>query len=324
MIDYSRLFETIKSTALEPFLETLPDALHKALIETRNGNLPRWLEAYNDLPEIVASRISLGEDTVTIGDETDCDPATRTQLESMLKKFHPWRKGPFNLFGIHIDTEWHSDWKWRRLAPHISPLKNRTVLDVGCGNGYFIYRMLAEGARTVIGVDPSLLFLMQFETIRKYASDLHGWILPIGIDEFEPKVPVFDTVLSMGVIYHRKDPVQHIKDLYNLLNTNGELILETLIIDEQHDDRLIPDDRYAMMRNVWCIPSCKLLEEWAKQSGFEDIRIVDRTVTTVEEQHATEWMQFQSLPDFLDPEDPTRTIEGYPAPERAIMIAKKT
>ncbi|MFO7647899.1 DUF1698 domain-containing protein, partial [Halomonas campaniensis] len=57
--------------------------------------------------------------------------------------------------------------------------------------------------------------------------------------------------------------------------------------------------------------------------GFENVRVVDEAVTRTEEQRATEWMTFQSLADFLDPEDPTRTREGYPAPRRAVVMANK-
>nr|WP_169730591.1 DUF1698 domain-containing protein [Carnimonas nigrificans] len=42
-----------------------------------------------------------------------------------------------------------------------------------------------------------------------------------------------------------------------------------------------------------------------------------------DEQRSTEWMTFQSLKDFLDPEDQHKTIEGYPAPRRALLVATR-
>jgi len=48
--------------------------------------------------------------------------------------------------------------------------------------------------------------------------------------------------------------------------------------------------------------------------------VVDVSPTTPDEQRTTDWMTFHSLKDFLDPDDPTRTIEGYPGPIRATLV----
>jgi len=240
----------------------------------------------------------------------------------LLKTFHPWRKGPYHLHGIHIDTEWRSDWKWDRLLPHISPLKNRSVLDVGCGNGYHMWRMLGEGAHQVIGIDPSELFLVQFEAVRKLMGDnqkVH--LLPLGIEQL-PELKAFDTVFSMGVLYHRRSPIDHLIQLKNQLVSGGELVLETLVIEGDENAVLVPFDRYAQMRNVYFFPSALALKAWLEKVGFVDVRIVDENVTSLDEQRTTEWMKHNSLPDYIDPNDPSKTVEGYPAPRRAILVAK--
>ncbi|OXE29836.1 hypothetical protein CA163_26525, partial [Vibrio parahaemolyticus] len=51
--------------------------------------------------------------------------------------------------------------------------------------------------------------------------------------------------------------------------------------------------------------------------------IVDENVTSVDEQRTTDWMTHNSLPDYLDPNDPSKTVEGYPAPRRAVLVARK-
>jgi tRNA (mo5U34)-methyltransferase len=98
-------------------------------------------------------------------------------------------------------------------------------------------------------------------------------------------------------------------------------VLETLVIDGEGDRVLVPKGRYAKMRNVWFIPSLPLLENWLRRCGFERVTTVDVTRTTFEEQRSTDWMTFESLADFLDPADRDFTIEGYPAPRRAIVTA---
>lgn len=232
----------------------------------------------------------------------------------------PWRKGPW-LFGeLTIDTEWRSDWKWARLQPHLNPLSGKRVLDVGCGNGYFGGRLLEAGAWGVIGIDPTLLYCMQNFAVAAIKGTANNWVLPLTLEEV-PLRSCFDTVLSMGVIYHRKDPLDHVHRLFECTLSGGEVVLESLIVDAHQN--LHPSDRYARMRNIHVIPTTAQMINWLTQVGFVDARVVDITPTSLEEQRSTDWMRFESLPEALDPQDPSRTVEGHPAPVRAIVIAQK-
>lgn len=151
----------------------------------------------------------------------------------------PWRKGPFSLYGVEIDTEWRSDLKWDRVLPHLSPLAGRTILDVGCGSGYHMWRMAGEGAELVIGVDPTQLFLCQFEAVRKLlGNDQRVHLLPLGIQEL-PALQAFDTVFSMGVLYHRRSPLDHLWQLKDQLVSGGELVLESIVVEGDEHQCLI-------------------------------------------------------------------------------------
>ena len=243
-------------------------------------------------------------------------------LHAELKKLHPWRKGPYSLFGIDIDAEWRSDWKWNRLKDRITPLKNRLVLDVGCGNGYYCWRMLGSGAKLVIGIDPTLLSVMQFLAIRRLHGEAAIYVLPLAIGDVPADLRLFDTVFSMGVLYHRRSPIDHLLELKACLRPGGELILETLVIEGGDDQVLVPELRYAKMRNVWFLPSCEALMLWMRRCGFKNIRLADVSKTSVEEQRSSQrWMQFHSLQDFLDQQNSGLTCEGLPAPVRGIFIA---
>jgi len=322
MINFSTFYSIIAKNRLNHWLRILPTQLHDWESAHIHGKLASWMRILHKLPDIKTNNIVLKQ-RVKIGNADELSAGETKKLKSLLKKFHPWRKGPFDIYGVHIDTEWRSDWKWDRVLAHISPLKCRYVLDVGCGNGYHMWRILGESAKFVVGVDPSALFLCQFEAVRHLADrpqNIH--LLPLGIEDL-PKLQAFDTVFSMGVLYHRKSPMDHIIQLQDQLVEGGELVLETLIIHGNENAVLVPPDRYAKMRNIWFLPSAEALKLWLEKCNFEDVRIVDINDTLTTEQRSTAWMTNESLQDYLDPNDSTKTIEGHPAPRRALFIAKK-
>lgn len=322
-MDITELLQAMQSGPLQVWAAQLPAQLAKGLDIKRYGDLPRWQAAVNNLPRVKPGVINLATACLQVGEASDVDAATQEHIADCLRQLHPWRKGPYEIFGIHIDTEWRSDWKWDRLKDHIQPLAGRQILDVGCGNGYHCWRMYAAGAAQVIGIDPTPLFVMQFQAIKHFIGTAPVHVLPLGIDDVPPQLEAFDTVFSMGVLYHRRSPLDHLLQLRDCLRPGGELVLETLVIEGDEHAVLMPEDRYARMGNVWFIPSVALLEKWLRRCKFEDISLVDVTTTTLEEQRSTDWMTFQSLKDFLDPEESSKSIEGYPAPRRAILTATK-
>lgn len=324
MINYQDFFASIEGSDLAPWCDSLPALFETGLSATRHGDLPRWQAVLDSLPDVKSGDVDI-KTAVRIGRADDLSDEQREELSSGLRQLHPWRKGPFDLFGVHLDTEWRSDWKWQRVVPHISPLAGRCVLDVGCGSGYHCWRMAGEGAARVVGIDPSPLFVMQFRAIRQLmATPPVVEVLPLRLEVIPEFLPVFDTVFSMGVLYHRRSPLDHLQELRRCLKPGGELVLETLVIDGELGEVLMPEGRYAKMGNVWFIPSPATLALWLRRVGFKSVKMVDLDQTSLDEQRSTEWMTFESLVDFLDPADRSLTIEGYPAPKRVVMVAKNS
>jgi tRNA (mo5U34)-methyltransferase len=300
MFDFEALAACLDELGLAHWNRELVPLLRERLGGKTHGDWSRWSAAVEALPR-------------ARGDGA--------RLRELLMALHPWRKGPLQLDGIHIDAEWRSDWKWARLCDDIAPLGGRRVLDVGSGNGFYALRMREAGAATVIGVDPTLLFAMQFLAINVFAQDGGIFILPCRLEETPPADGVFDTTFSMGVLYHQRDPHAHLRQLAATLRKGGQLVLETLFLPGDDLRAETPPERYARMRNVWSLPTIAQLVHWIENAGFSDVDVVDTSVTTVDEQRSTEWMRFESLCEALDPNDPSRTVEGWPAPRRVIVTA---
>jgi tRNA (mo5U34)-methyltransferase len=322
MLDYQPLIAQWRGGELDRWAQRLEEQVAAGLSPQRYGDLARWLQALQDLPDIHADALYLDQARVGASSAAPLPEATQAQLRTALRALHPWRKGPFELFGVHIDTEWRSDWKWDRLCAALDPLAGRRVLDVGCGSGYHCWRMLGAGASEAIGIDPTPLFVVQFWALQRYLQQENIWVLPLAMEHVPPNLHAFDTVFSMGVLYHRRSPLDHLQELKDCLRPGGQLVLETLVIEGKLGESLLPEGRYARMGNVWFLPSCDTLLSWLRKLGFVDAQLVDVSVTTTDEQRSTDWMTFHSLANFLDPEDASKTIEGYPAPRRAIITAR--
>ena len=301
MLQYDRLWDCLTDIGVGDWRSRIEALLHLRLSRAGHGDFIEWQE--------------------TLAALNTADPGDTASLRKLLLKLAPWRKGPFDIADIHIDSEWRSDLKWDRLADAIAPLESRNVLDVGCGNGYYARRMCDAGAQSVIGVDPTLLYVIQHLAIDRFQPQDNLFVLPLRSDELPQGSRAFDTCFSMGVLYHQRAPLTHLQQLKSFLRHGGELVLETIYIPGEESFAATPTDRYARMRNVWLLPTLAELSTWLRRSGFKNIDIVHESMTTTDEQRSTEWMSFDSLDKALDPDDPTLTVEGWPAPRRVVILA---
>lgn len=300
MIDTEKLDTCLRAIGLDDWPAALLPLISKRLSTAAHGDYERWSSIVRSLRET--------------GDGNDA-------VRDLLLKLSPWRKGPFDIAGTHIDAEWQSDLKWARIHESVASLDGRNVLDVGCGNGYYALQMRKSGASTVIGVDPTVLYVMQFLAVNVFENDSSVFVLPARLHELPLPARKFDSTFSMGVLYHQRSPIDHLLQLRQTLRPGGQLVLETIYLPGDGAFAATPEDRYARMRNVWMLPTIAELTIWLARSGYKDIEVVDRSMTTVEEQRSTEWMTFESLRESLGPDDPGRTVEDWPAPHRVVMIA---
>ena len=325
LFDYSPLYDLVSGAKWRNWSDKLAKEIPSALEVTKNGHLRLWIELFNRLPRIPADQVHLDQAVIKVRSNNPLEEEVTKLLDELLVQMLPWRKGPFRIHDVYVDSEWQCNQKWDRFKSEISSLDNRRVLDVGCGNGYYALRMFGEGARFVIGLDPYIRYIVQHRVITHFLGNAaHGvHLAPLGFEALPENLKIFDTVFSMGVIYHQKSPFDHLRTLFESLRSEGELVLESIVVDGNAQTILVPKDRYAKMSNVWFIPSALAIENWLRRVGFKNIRTINISTTTIREQRSTRWMPYESLADFLDSSDETKTYEGYPAPKRAIVIAQK-
>jgi tRNA (mo5U34)-methyltransferase len=285
-------------------------------------NVEPWFLQLQEASKIEKQNLEIDYgDWFSVGKKEDLTSEEFEVIEKTAKKLIPWRKGPFKIFGLEIDSEWQSNIKYNLIRPHFN-LKDKVVADIGCNNGYYMFRMLEDKPKRLIGFDPSPLTLHQFEFVNHFVkSDIIYEML--GVEHLEFYNHKFDFIFMLGVLYHRPDPVGTLKSLARGLNSKGEILIDTFMIDGEDEICLTPNKRYSKIPNIYFIPTISALKNWVERAGFENFEVLATTVTTSEEQRKTDWSFDQSLEDFLDPNDNTKTVEGYPAPKRVYVKARK-
>lgn len=285
-------------------------------------NVEPWYLQLQEACKIEKSDLEIDYgDWFSVGEKEDLTNDEYEVILKTAKKLIPWRKGPFKIFGLEIDSEWQSNIKYNLIRPYFD-LKDKVVADIGCNNGYYMFRMLEDKPKRLIGFDPSPLTLHQFEFINHFVkSDIVYEML--GVEHLEFYNHKFDFIFMLGVLYHRPDPVGTLKSLARGLNSKGEILIDTFMIDGEDEICLTPNKRYSKIPNIYFIPTIPALKNWLERAGFENIEVIATTVTTSEEQRKTPWSFDQSLEDFLDENDKTKTVEGYPAPKRVYVKARK-
>ena len=322
--------DLIEKLNLSIDLESIQRVRKERLSILEKDSWKQKVEAIRALPDLETLKENqvdcfndLNADAVEIGSTPLNQPVCET-FEDVIRQLMPWRKGPFRLFGIDVDSEWRSNRKWDRIASSLGPLEGKRIVDVGCGNGYYMLRAAAQNPLFVLGLDPSPNFLLQFELFQKYLRNDRLQLELLGFEHLPWFRKTFDVVLCMGILYHHPNPIETLRNLRQTMRIGGTALIESQAIPGHEDIALFPKDRYAKARNVFFVPSASCLANWVSRAGFTDIELIDVSKTTDEEQRRSKHMVFESLADFLDPNDSSKTIEGYPAPHRVVIKAKRT
>jgi Methylase involved in ubiquinone/menaquinone biosynthesis len=283
----------------------------------------RYRDLLRQVCHFRASSCDFSGDVVRIGATADLSPDQRLQVHQVLRGFMPWRKGPFSVFGIDIDAEWRSERKWNRILPELPDLTNKTVADIGCNNGYYMFRMAHHHPALVLGFEPYVQHYYTFNTLNGFAGQHHLKVELLGIEHLPLFPECFDVIFCLGILYHRPAPLEALRDLHTALKPGGRLIIESQAIPGQDPVALFPRSTYAKVPGTWFVPTGACLHNWTARAGFRDIRLFCEHAMSSDEQRRTAWMDFESYENFIDKDNPTRTVEGYPAPRRVFLKAAK-
>jgi len=112
----------------------------------------------------------------------------------------------------HVSIVTDDDEQWKYISECVPKDKNSFVLDAGCGNGKYTFRLAQMGYKNLYAVD-------LFTEIRT-----EGFVYrQASIDNLPYRSEFFDFVFSNSVIYYLPDPNEGIKEFRRVLKPNGLL-----------------------------------------------------------------------------------------------------
>jgi tRNA (mo5U34)-methyltransferase len=314
------------------YLNLLPDADHKAirallqekahwLAQGKKG-VERFRLPYESVRHIRAAKCDFSRDVVIIGSRDELPGSDREKVYKAMRDFMPWRKGPFEVFGIGIDAEWRSERKWNRLLPQLPDLQDKIVADIGCNNGYYMFRMVHHKPKLVIGFEPYLQHYFTFKALNGFAGCENLSCELLGVEHAGLFKKSFDIVFLMGILYHRASPIEVLREIRTSIRPGGVLIVESQGIPGKEPWAFFPEQRFAKVPGTYFVPTAACLSNWLSRAGFAEVKIFFSHPMSNQEQRRTEWMVFESYDDFIDKADPSLTVEGYPAPIRIFARAE--
>ena len=298
------------------------NALQKWVTQDKKGFL-RYRTPCEALQQFPATNINCNDDWVQIGTDDEITKEEQQKIEYHLRQFMPWRKGPFSVYGIPVDSEWQSQRKWQRLVDFLPNMKGKIIGDIGCSNGYYMFRMAPYNPELVIGFEPSVQHYYCFKALNGMAGQENLDINLMGVQHLNLFPECFDILFCMGIIYHRSSPIECLREIYSSLRPGGTLILESQAIPGESEMALFPKKTYAKVPGTYFVPTGNCLINWLARAGFTDIDLFCQHPMSSVEQRQTDWMTFESYADFIQSQDSKITVEGYPAPDRVFLKALK-
>ena len=107
---FSPFIDSLNNSDQAAWAEVLTAQLIRRFEDNPHGDMARWHAALQTLPSDLPAKVELNSSAVTVTSEQPLSEQDAENLEQGLRGLMPWRKGPFNFFGTHVDTEWRSDW----------------------------------------------------------------------------------------------------------------------------------------------------------------------------------------------------------------------
>ena len=279
-----------------------------------------FIELFSDLKNM---NCDLHSPYLKIGKASDLKRSQKIDLQYALRFFIPWKKGPFDFFGTKIHSEWNSYLKWERIRHELGTLEGQNIADIGCHNGYFMFKMLPLKPKLIIGFDPVIKLFYNFLFIKNFIESPQIYFEPLGVEQIKHYRSFFDKVLCLGILYHLTDPMAALIHIHRSLKTGGKIIVDSHGIEGEGSYCLFPPKKYAGAGGVWFVPTLECLINWLKRAQFKNISCFFNEPLSTKEQRTTTWAPVASLSSYLKEKNPSVTKEGHPAPKRFYLIGTK-
>jgi len=198
-----------------------------------------------------------------------------TKVEEQLQKDFNTGQESYQSFSTEINTISKSTLKLEKLGIP-SDLNGKTVLDIGCNEGFFSFECEKRGAN-VIGIE---LDKNWFQKALKRKNKISSFVNFLNEDwNSLPSLNYkFDIILFLAAFHYIKNnQLQILRNIFEKMKKNGLLILEVGIIDKNEGTFLIENVKRPV-GDVCQFTNKFTLEKLLKDSGFNNTQFYGKSV----------------------------------------------
>lgn len=205
----------------------------------------------------------------------------KEEIKSEIKRLsesQPWNHQFYLPHGLKtrefdIDSPGYNTNKWLRLSPIFKKILSencKSVLDVGCSDGYYSIQVATENTQTsVLGIDLDSLRIERSNFVKSLLEVKNCNFSTLDLYELISKNIKYDIVMGLGLLHRVPDLDKCIDDLCSLSNRYVIFEFKTYRSEEPAYIDQTGATKSNTLNGLYKIPSIKYVEERLQKKGFK-------------------------------------------------------
>jgi len=183
---------------------------------------------------------------------------------------------PYNIKtrSYHINSPGYNLNKWPRLKNILDSIniENKSIVDVGCGDGFYIIECLKEGAKYCLGIDLDPLRINRCNFVKKVYDLKNIDFKNLSLYDLEENK--FDIVMGLGLLHRVPDLDACIKKLSNL---GDKVLVEFKSLDSTNNEKLFAGGKSKSnsLNGLWYVPTKSYVISKFFNLGFKNHTIFE-------------------------------------------------
>lgn len=173
----------------------------------------------------------------------------------------------------HINSPGYNLNKWERLKPIVEKLsiEDKTIIDIGCGDGFYAIQCAKMGCKYVLGSDIDSLRIKR----ANLAKEVYGLdnVEFKSTDLYEDDIEKFDVLLGLGLL-HRVPDIESCLDKMSQIADTLILEFKTYDTDKKECLKLEAKTKANNYNKFYSVPSINFVKSFLQSKDYVNFNIL--------------------------------------------------